>query len=69
MTEQEFWHIIEKSKKHTERDVEVQCENLVNILVRLEEREIAGFDIILSELLRVSYTSRLWAMGYGLRAI
>lgn len=64
MTEQEFWHIIEKSKKHTERDVEVQCENLVNILVRLEEREIAGFDIILSELLRVSYTSRLWAAGY-----
>lgn len=64
MTQQEFWHIIEKSKKYTEGDVEVQCGNLVNILVRLEEREIAYFNIILSELLSVSYTSRLWAAGY-----
>lgn len=64
MNENEFWTLIEKSKKKSKNDFEKQLELLVSDLTKLTEGEIFEFDRIFNKYHVNSYTSELWAAAY-----
>ncbi len=63
MTHDEFWKLIDKSRRGAD-DGDEQCEKLRNLLATLPIEDIFGFDRILHECLDASYRRDLWAAAY-----
>jgi len=63
MNENEFWKIIDKSKKGS-TNYQKQISSLKTILLGLESTEIEKFDNTFSGLLATSYDYKLWGAAY-----
>lgn len=63
MSKQEFWALIDQSKRGTE-DTEEQLEKLREMLGRLTAEEIVKFDFHLNEAKRDAYRWDLWGAAY-----
>lgn len=64
MTHQQFWNLIEKSKRGSEGEPDLQAENLTALLAKLDEDEIVDFERVFGHYHTLSYTSELWAAAY-----
>jgi predicted DNA-binding WGR domain protein len=63
MTKQEFWALIDQSRRATE-DIEEQIDRLRNLLGQLTADEILAFDRHFQEALQAAYRWELWAAAY-----
>lgn len=63
VSKQEFWALIDQSKRATE-DVEEQLEKLREMLGRLSADEILSFDMRFNEAMRDAYRWDLWGAAY-----
>jgi hypothetical protein len=64
LTEDEFWLLIEASRKSTARDRYRQEENLRQLLAALPVDEIFEFELRYGTLIRQAYNWDLWAAAY-----
>ena len=63
MTKDDFWKLIESSRRST-RDVDEQMGKLHDLLVELPVEGILGFDTCFQECIHDAYTWELWAAAY-----
>jgi Protein of unknown function (DUF4240) len=63
MNIEEFWRLIENSKRGVD-DCDEQSQKLSELLAELEPQEIAGFDAIMRQQLIEAYRWDLWAAAY-----
>jgi len=63
MSKQEFWALIDQSKRATE-DTDEQLDKLRELLGRLSADEIISFDFHLNEAIRDAFRWDLWAAAY-----
>ena len=66
MTEDQFWKIIDESKRNDDGSHEIQAKavQLMECLLKLDLDEIVAFNQIFIDLLRKSYTWDLWGAAY-----
>lgn len=64
MDQQQFWKIIDSSRRKAKGDPDAQIEALINALVALPEEDIIAFDRYFTELWFKAYTWDLWAAAY-----
>lgn len=63
MTKNEFWYLIEQSKRGAE-DTDEQAKNLQKLLERLTAEEILSFDRHFQEADNAAYDQDLWGIAY-----
>lgn len=63
MTTDDFWKLIETSRRDVE-DVDEQMGKLQELLVKLPVDDILGFDTCFQECIRDAYTWELWGAAY-----
>lgn len=63
MTRDDFWKLIETSRRGAE-DVDDQMGKLHGLLVKLPAEEILAFDTFFQECIRDAYSWELWAAAY-----
>ncbi|MBZ0135874.1 MAG: DUF4240 domain-containing protein [Planctomycetes bacterium] len=64
MTEQEFWKLIDGSRKKGNGDLDEQSEQLRQALSKLTSAELVAFDHALTRLQFQAYTWELWGAAY-----
>ena len=63
MTKDEFWNLVDKSRRGTE-DSSEQTDNLIGLLSALDSKEILSFEQRFGECVRDAYRHDLWAAAY-----
>lgn len=66
MPEDDFWYLIEKTKKESKGNYDLQCELLTNYLSEKTANEIILFDRTFNMLMAKSYKYNLWEAAYAL---
>ena len=64
MTEQEFWALIEKTKKKSKKDAQYHQELIIEALEKLPPKEIIAFDNIFIRFHHRAYDHKLWAAAF-----
>jgi hypothetical protein len=64
MNKENFWKIIDSSRKAAENDPEVQIDTLGEALSGLSPEEIISFDLCMTEYYVRAYTWGLWGAAY-----
>ncbi len=66
MNENDFWDIIEHTRKFSKRNYRMQCDVLTEYLSSLPSNEIIQFNRTFQLLMAESYSSKLWEAAYAL---
>ncbi|MCA8918098.1 MAG: DUF4240 domain-containing protein [Planctomycetes bacterium] len=68
MTEEQFWKLIEESRRGATTDVDAQGEQLLTVLSKLNDDDLIEYDRRLTELQFKAYSWDLWLAAMLLNA-